>query len=198
MKHIIILFAFIFAAAAINAQTVIARPTEMTINAVLDCVPTTISAAQQAEARDNLSSNYYLTISALRQFDDGMDEQAIGCEVGAMKQTKQFDTFDNLQDRKELVILFEKLGEGLPDAMQWAVRAKWLESLIPSSVSGLATAPMKVNPESCRTGALTYILFAQIVGVLGVPIRDAARLLDRFVTAKAWLKHDRCSVVCGS
>ena len=83
MKHIIILFAFIFAAAAINAQTVIARPTEMTINAVLDCVPTTIPAAQQSEARDNLVTNYYLTISALRQFDDGMDEAAIQEEAAA-------------------------------------------------------------------------------------------------------------------
>jgi hypothetical protein len=83
MKHIIILFAFIFTASAISAQTVIARPETMTINAVLDCVPTTIPAAQQAEARDNLTTNYYLTISALRQFDDGMDEVAIQEEAAA-------------------------------------------------------------------------------------------------------------------
>jgi hypothetical protein len=46
-------------------------------------VPTTIPTAQQAEARDNLTSNYYLTISALRQFDDGMDEAAIQQEAAA-------------------------------------------------------------------------------------------------------------------
>jgi hypothetical protein len=83
MKHIIILFALIFTSAAISAQTVIARPETMTINAVLDCVPTTIPTAQQAEARDNLTTNYYLTVSALRQFDDGMDEQAIYEEAAA-------------------------------------------------------------------------------------------------------------------
>jgi hypothetical protein len=82
MKHIIIL-SFIFASAAISAQTVIARPETMTINAVLDCVPTTIPAAQRAEARDNLTTNYYLTISALRQFDEGMDEAAIQEEAAA-------------------------------------------------------------------------------------------------------------------
>ncbi len=110
--------------------------------------------------------------------------------------TKQFDTFDNLSDRKELVILFEKLGEGLPDAMQWEVRAKWLESLIPQSVSGRAEAPLQFSPEACRTGTLAYILFVQIVGVLGVPIRDAARQLDAFVKRKAWLTNDRRTLIC--
>ena len=35
------------------------------------------------------------------------------------------------------------------------------------SVSGMATVPLKVNPDACHpTGA--YTLFVQIVGVLGV------------------------------
>ncbi len=101
----------------------------------------------------------------------------------------QFSTFDTKDDRRELVILFQKLGEGLPDAVAREVRAKWLEGLIPQSVSGLATAPLKVNPDSCHpTGA--YTLFVQIVGVLGVPIKDAARQLDAFVSLKGWLKRE--------
>ena len=83
MKQILFFSAFILSSAAISAQTVIARPAEMTINAVLDCVPTTIPAGQQAEARDNLTTNYYLTVSALRKFDDGMDEAAIQEEAAA-------------------------------------------------------------------------------------------------------------------
>ena len=98
----------------------------------------------------------------------------------------QFDTFDTVSDRRELVILFQKLGEGLPDKQAQEVRAKWLESLIPISVSSLANAPMKVNPDACHpVGA--YQLFVQIVGVLGVPIREAAKRLDEEVKRKGWM-----------
>jgi hypothetical protein len=97
----------------------------------------------------------------------------------------QFDTFDTLGDRRELVILFQKLGEDLPEALARAARARWLESLIPISVSSLATASMAINPDACHpVGA--YSLFIQIVGVLGVPIRVAAKKLDRFVTLEGW------------
>ncbi len=103
-------------------------------------------------------------------------------------QTKQFDTYDNLEDRRELVILFQKLGEGLPDAMARDVRAKWLQDLIPMSLNSLADAPLKVNPLMCHpVGA--YNLFVQIVGVLGVPIDDAARRLDETVKRKAWMNN---------
>jgi hypothetical protein len=101
-------------------------------------------------------------------------------------QTKQFDTFDNLEDRRELVILFEKLGDGLPEKHANEVRAKFLESLIPQSVSGLAETPLQANPEKCYpTGA--FLLFIAIVGVLGVPIRQAAIQLDEAVRKRAWL-----------
>jgi len=97
----------------------------------------------------------------------------------------QFDTFDNLGDRRELVILFQRLGANLPEYLARQARARWLESLIPHSVSSMASAPMIVNPEVCHpTGA--YDLFIQIVGVLGVPIRVAAQKLDRFVAAGKW------------
>ncbi len=99
----------------------------------------------------------------------------------------QFGTFDNVDDRRELVILFQQLGEGLPDAQARCVRARWLESLIPLSVSGLAAAPMRVNADVCHpTGA--YELFVQIVGVLGVPIKDAALKLARTVRSRVWTR----------
>lgn len=96
----------------------------------------------------------------------------------------QFDTFDTLADRRELVVLFQRLGEDLPDEQARGVRAKWLEQLICGSVT-MPEAPLKVNPASCHpVGA--YTLFVQIVGVLGVPIRDAARALDEYVSRRGW------------
>lgn len=96
----------------------------------------------------------------------------------------QFATFDTLEDRRELVILFQKLGEGLPDPMARRIRANWLEKLIAKSTS-FAKSPVQVNPDTCHpVGA--YSLFIQIVGVLGVPITDAAVALDRYVAKGDW------------
>lgn len=93
--------------------------------------------------------------------------------------SQQFGTFDNLEDRRELVILFQKLGKGFPEALARTVRAEWLESLMAESLS-MSTTPVQVNPDSCHpVGA--YLLFVQIVGVLGVPIRVAAAKLERCV-----------------
>lgn len=112
-------------------------------------------------------------------------------------QTKQFDTFDTMEDRKELVILFQKMGEGLPEPEAMKVRAKFLEGLIPLSLSSMAATPLKVSPQACNPlGA--YFLFIAIVGVLGVPIADAARKVDAAVKAKNWVTHDRCTVILGS
>lgn len=117
-----------------------------------------------------------------------------------MNQTKQFGTFDTLGDRKELVILFEKLGEGLPEPQAMKVRAKFLESLIPLSVGTLSGAPWQVTPCSATEA---YLLFVQITGVLEVPIATAAKILDATVKKKAWLKetwleHDRRTLILGS
>ena len=102
-------------------------------------------------------------------------------------QTKQFDTYDNLADRRELVILFQRLGEGLPTPMDREVRKKWLEMLIIMSMSGMDKCPVEIDVEQC-TPVGAYRIFIQIVGVLGVPIDDAAKLLDDCVRKKGWLK----------
>jgi len=85
------------------------------------------------------------------------------------KVTLQFDTFDTKEDRRELVILFQKL-----------------EMLIMLSMNGFNECPVAVDPAQCSpVGA--YNLFVQIVGVLGVSIDEAAKLLDDCVRKKAWL-----------
>ena len=105
----------------------------------------------------------------------------------------QFKSFDGLDNRREIIILFQRLGEGLPDviANQW--RAKWLQSLIPHSVSGMATAPLIVQP--CDP-IEAYRLFVAITGVLGVPIDKAAKMLDEEVTRLSI--NDRFSIICRS
>lgn len=86
----------------------------------------------------------------------------------------QFDTFDTLEDRRELIILFQKLGEKSPTPN--ITRAKWLESLIYKSTDWRPS----INADSCHpVGA--YMLFIQIVGVLGVSMREAAVQLQRTV-----------------
>lgn len=102
-------------------------------------------------------------------------------------QTKQFSTFDTVEDRRELVILFQRLGEGLPSPMDREVRKKWLEMLILMSMSGMDQCPVEIDVEQC-TPVGAYNLFVQFVGVLGVPIDDAAKLLDDCVRKKGWLK----------
>ena len=88
---------------------------------------------------------------------------------------KQFGTFDTLEDRRELLILLDKLGGGLPDELAKEKRAAWLQWLA-RKCKGLPDTA-KVNPRVCHpTGA--YQLFVHIVGVLGVRIEDAAKWLE--------------------
>lgn len=110
-------------------------------------------------------------------------------------QTKQFDTFDNLSDRREMVILFERLGEGLPELDARKVRAKFLQDLIPHSVSSLADNPLIVSPCGATDA---YFLFINITGVLGVPIADGARLLEDAVRRREWMKDDRRAIILGT
>lgn len=106
-------------------------------------------------------------------------------------QTKQFDTFDNLEDRRELFILFERLGAGLPEEMQRKVRARFIESLIPASENGFDGRPLKATPCSANEA---FMMFVHVCGCLGVPIRQAAEKLTEWVKKRAWL-HYRESVL---
>lgn len=87
----------------------------------------------------------------------------------------QFAEYDTLEDRREILILFQRLGKHLPEALAMRKRARFLESLIPESVSCFAELPLKVTPCSAVEA---YHLFIAIVGVLGVPIAEGAKRLD--------------------
>jgi hypothetical protein len=103
-------------------------------------------------------------------------------------QTKQFDTFDTKEDRKEIFYLFEKLGEGLPELEANAWRGKFLELLIVLCHGGLKECQWLITP--CNPTE-AYNLFVAIVGVLDVPIADAAKILTDCVRKKAWLENRR-------
>lgn len=93
-------------------------------------------------------------------------------------ETGQFGSFDGRDNRRELMILMQKLGDKAPDPK--AHRAAFLQGLIPLAVSQLAAVPLQVNPERCDpVGA--YHLFVAITGCLDVPIETAAKLLDEAV-----------------
>ena len=118
-------------------------------------------------------------------------------------QTQQFDTFDNIEDRREIFILFERLGDGLSELMQNRYRAKFLEMLMTLNIGNL---PPSCEVSPCRADE-AFRLFIQIVGVLGVPISDAVALLEEAVRLKAWQKApeffqerilDRCDTVLGA
>ena len=84
----------------------------------------------------------------------------------------QFGTLDTRDDRRELMILLQKLGTN-------EKRARFLKGLIPHSVS-MASANIRVDPVQCTTvGA--YWLLVSITGVLGVPMDNAARMLEQEV-----------------
>ena len=91
---------------------------------------------------------------------------------------KQFGTFDTLEDRRELLILIDRLGGGLPMDLANERRARWLQKLASRGMVGKAA--QVIDAKRCHpTGA--YLLFIQIVGVLGVRIEDAARELEEEV-----------------
>ena len=78
-------------------------------------------------------------------------------------------TFDGLDNRREVMILLHRLGSD-------ERRARFLESLIPKSLNGFAGCPMKVRG-NCDTVAAYYMLVG-VCNELGVSINYAARRLE--------------------
>lgn len=85
----------------------------------------------------------------------------------------EFETFDGLDNRKEIIILLERLGSDQR-------RARFIESLIPSSLKGFAGHPMKVQGNCDAIAA--YFMLVGVCNELGVPINIAAQKLDRLVS----------------
>lgn len=81
----------------------------------------------------------------------------------------ELDTFDGLDNRREVMILLDRLGTD-------ERRKEFLESLIPQSLNGFAGCPMKVAG-NCNTVAAYYMLIG-VCNELGVSINYAARRLE--------------------
>lgn len=91
-----------------------------------------------------------------------------------MANRTELQTFDGLDNRREIMILLDRLGSD-------SRRAKFLESLIPFSLKGLANAPMKVKG-NCSPVAAYYMLIG-ICNEIGVSINEAASRLEREVNS---------------
>ena len=84
----------------------------------------------------------------------------------------EFNTFDGLDNRREVMILLQRLGSD-------QIRARFLESLIPSSLKGFAGCPMKARGNCDPVAA--YFMLVGVCNELGVSINEAARRLERVV-----------------
>ena len=84
----------------------------------------------------------------------------------------ELETFDGLDNRREIMILLQRLGSDTR-------RAQFLESLIPYSIKGFAGCPIKVRG-SCGPVAAYYILVS-VCNEIGVSINEAARQLEKKV-----------------
>lgn len=80
----------------------------------------------------------------------------------------QFGSFDGKDNRRELMILFERLGS--PEK-----RADFLQRLVRLSGNGFSDKMVKIVPCDPVTA---YFTFTSITGVLGVDVNRAARMLE--------------------
>ena len=94
----------------------------------------------------------------------------------------ELDTFDGLDNRREVMILLDRLGSD-------RARARFIESLIPRSLNGFAGCPMRVSGNCDPVSA--YYMLVSTCNELGVSINEAARLLDREVA-----RGDRRPALC--
>ncbi len=81
----------------------------------------------------------------------------------------ELQTFDGLDNRKEVMMLLLRLGSDRR-------RARFLESLIPDSLKGFAGCPMRVRGNCDPVSA--YYMLVGICNELGVSINEAARKLE--------------------
>lgn len=93
----------------------------------------------------------------------------------------QFGSFDGLDNRREIMRLLVRLGDGLSSDQGAARRASFLRALIDLSGNGFAGRLPTVT--SCNA-VEAYHLFIAITGCLGVPIETAARRLEQEVARR--------------
>ena len=86
----------------------------------------------------------------------------------------ELESFDGLDNRREILILLQRLGNDKR-------RARFLESLIPRSIR-FAGCPITVKG-SCDPVTAYYMLIG-VTNELGVSINEAARLLEAEVARR--------------
>lgn len=84
----------------------------------------------------------------------------------------ELQTFDGLDNRKEVMILLERLGSD-------AARKRFIEGLMSRSRNGFACAPLRVSGPADPVAA--YFMLVGVCNELGVSINYAASLLERKV-----------------
>ena len=87
-------------------------------------------------------------------------------------ETGQYGSFDSLQNRRTVMDLFRRLGDGVPYDVACKRRGKFLQSLLEASQNGFAGKASQMSP--CDT-VDAYLAFGAITGVLGVDVDEAAR-----------------------
>lgn len=89
-----------------------------------------------------------------------------------MSNHADLKTFDGRDNRREIMILLERLGSDKR-------RARFLESLIPHSMNAFAGAPLKVTGACDAVSA--YFMLVSVCNELGVSINTAAAKLEKEV-----------------
>jgi len=87
----------------------------------------------------------------------------------------QFGSFDAKDNRRELMILLQRLGHHLPETLARERRAVFLRKVVRMSKNGFADKAVKIQP--CDP-VEAYWTLTMITGCLGVDIDRAARVLD--------------------
>lgn len=90
----------------------------------------------------------------------------------------QFGSFEGRDNRRFLAEAFARMGHGLPEMQAAAQRAAFLQSLLRGSTTGFAGRPLRATPLSARDA---YLSFVALTGAFGVPIEQAARVLEEEV-----------------
>lgn len=98
-----------------------------------------------------------------------------------MNDPRQFGSFDGLDNRREVLRMFERMGEGVPDDVASARRAEFLSGLMGMSRSPMAGLGLSATP---ATPTEAYYEFVAITGVMGVSIEEAAVKLEDMVRRK--------------
>jgi len=97
--------------------------------------------------------------------------------------TGSFGSFDGLDNRRELMELFARLGDGVPEAEGARRRQQFLQALVNDSTTGFSDKVARVSPCSAVEA---YLLFLAITSGgsrngLGVGIDGAAARLQALV-----------------